>query len=163
MRSILQAGAVVAGLLVAAGCATQKATVWFSPEVSGLSELTYAILPFTDGNYAKHRLDYPQAAAVVASAFESSFLQTGQRVVSMGNEDVTLSGTVTAFYRGSFGGAYTTVGFDVKAVYKKKGAVLWKASHAKTTKYYYKYDPNLLAKEVAEELVEQLATSGKLR
>ena len=164
MRCALQARTVLVGLLLLAGCATQpKATTWFGPEFSGRSGLTYAVLPFADANQAKYKRDYPEAAAVVAAALETAFLQTGQRVVSPGNEEVSLVGTVTAFYRGASGDAYTTVAFNVKAIDTKTEAILWTASHGQTTKWEYKYDPSLWAKEVATALVAELVASGKLR
>lgn len=162
MRHCLALKVALAGSLLAAGCSSMEAKVSFSPDDLGVSNATYAILLFTDGN-SEHVGDFPRAAAVVTSAFEDAFLQGGLRLVSPGNEDFTVTGLVSAFYKGSFFGPYTTVGFHVKAVDRRTGAVFWTASHAKKTEWDYDYDPVLLVQEAAQETVDRIVASGKLR
>lgn len=163
MKSVSRTGMVLLAWLLIAGCAAQKATVSFSPKAPRRPDLTYAVLPFIDGNAGKDRENYPRAALVVASAFETALMRAGHAIVSAGKEDVSVTGTVTAFYRGRFMGRYTTVGFDVKATDTKSGTVLWTGSHARTTRWDYKYDPSMLVKRVARELAEKLAGSGEPR
>jgi TolB-like protein len=155
--------ALAGALILTAGCVTpQKTAVWVSPEAKSGSSLTYAILPFADANAKPDKEKFPEAAKVVQEAFETAFLESGHKVVASGNEEASVQGTVTCFYRGAFGGRYTTVGVEVKAVTAKSGAVLWKASYTKRTQWDYKYEPAMLAREVAAELVKELTASGRL-
>lgn len=159
LSRILLAGA----LLSTAGCVTpQKTAVWVSPEAKSGSSLPHAILPFADANAKPDKEKFPEAAKVVQEAFETAFLESGHKVVAPGNEEVSVQGTVTCYYRGAFMGRYTTVGFEVKAVAAKSGVVLWKASYTKRTQWDYKYEPAMLAREVAAELVKELTASGQL-
>jgi hypothetical protein len=80
----------------------------------------------------------------------------GLEAGKLGGADVVLFGTVTAFYRGVFGGRYTTVGFSVKAIDVKTGEVVWKASLMRSTRWTYNYDPGMYAQEIAKRLVSEL-------
>lgn len=163
MRFLLQAGMVAGGLMLTVGCATQPATLWFSPDFSGRPGLTYAILPFTDANSEKDRQKYPQAADIVAAALQAACMQNGLRVVNRGSEAISLAGTVTEFAQGSFGVTDTTVGLDVKAVDAKTGLALWTAKNCRLTKCGKEYDLNRVAAEATKQLVEQLLEAGLLR
>jgi hypothetical protein len=99
----------------------------------------------------------------MTSAVESALLKLGKHVGTDTNGDVQISGLVTAFYKGSFAGDYTTVGLDLKAIDKKSGVLVWKATYAKSTKWNYKYDPALLADEVASELLKKAFASSEKR
>ena len=151
----------------------------------------YAILPFEDRNSAKYKAEYPDAAEVVRDAFETAFLQTEHRVVErrklqsmltelklsmsgltdeqgikvgkMLNADIIIFGTVKSYYKGSLLGAYTTVGFSVRAVQVESGLILWKGSHTKSTSWNYDYNPAALADELAQEIVQELILREKIK
>lgn len=146
-------------LLIPYGCAAQKPVIHFSPDANVYSGLKYAVYPFTDGN--PERLDYRNSTDAVTAAFESALLPA-VNLVKAGEEDVSVYGTVTAFYRGSLGGRFTTVGFEVKAVHKQTGKVLWTASHIKSSKWAHDYEPSRFAGELSREVVSQLQAKKKL-
>jgi hypothetical protein len=163
MRSTLQAGLIVLALLFISGCAAkQKATVVFNPATTIRSDVTYAILPLKNSILAKDKLIYPEAETFVANALESALMGTGYSIVSEGKEDVSISGSVTTFHKGTFLDGYTTVSFSLKAVDKKTGAIIWRADHAKETQFDYDYNPVLLAREAVQELVKELTDSLKM-
>jgi len=124
--------------------------------LASLSGVKYAIKPFLDLNAPKYKEKYPDAARYVEAALETALVNAGQTVVAEGSEDAFITGSVRAFYRGTWGGVYTTVGFDAKAVGSRTGEVLWKGSHSKTTRFWYKYDPTVYVNEVAKEFVEEI-------
>lgn len=144
---------------IISGCAT-------SPSVSRTAEIetpetTYSIGAFQDANTASAKAAYPDATTIVRAAVETAFLKEGKNVVKDGG-DVEIAGIVTAYYQGSFAGAYTTVGIDLTATDRKSSQILWKASLLKSTKYYYNYEPARWASTVANELVTAaFASHGK--
>ncbi len=163
MKTLLRIVGVATGLLLVTGCASPKPTVSFATSATQLTNATYAIGPFVDGNAEKDRATYPNAAAVVAAAFEDALMESGRQTVGLGEEDITVSGVVTAYWQGKFWGRDSTVGFNVRAVEKKTGIVLWTASHSRTPRWEYDLPPGLLAREVACEIVKQIVAAGKRR
>ena len=163
MRAVFRIAMVALGVFFVVGCSTRQPSVFFKSDFSGRVPLTYAVMPLADGNEEKYRSEYPKAASIVGSALEAALMKTGLQLVVVGKEDVSLIGIVSSYYRGSFAWQYTTVAFSIKAVDKKTGSVLWTASHAKTKKWHYNYEPAILAQEVSNELVQKLVVTGKLR
>jgi hypothetical protein len=104
------------------------------------------ILPFGDANATEYRLKYQNAAIVVRNVLETAFMERGFKTIhcpstfsseaslgkqgireeqaveigKQGGADIVLFGVVTEFYKGSFWGDYTTVGFIVKAMSKQE-------------------------------------------
>lgn len=167
------------------GCAAgTKSLVWKNPQMLNYHTKTYIILPFDDRNAAKDKANFPEAAEVVRDAFETALLLAGYRCVESSqvkkelsklNEspsfisedasfgvgkklgaDAAIFGVLTAYYRGSFFGRYTTVAFSVKAVEIQSGTILWKATQSETTKWNYDYDPAVLATNLSVKVVEEL-------
>ena len=161
--------------------AFKKPHSWVNPHAEEFQNKVFAILDFEDRNIYKEK--YPESSHAVRESFETAFLQMGYNIVErsrvskvllelkfsltfgedelievgkMLNADVVILGTVTTFFRGQFGGPYTTVGFSIKAVHVESGTILWKAYHAKSTNWDYKYDPGLFSMEIADELVKKL-------
>ena len=158
------ASATLALLLLVTGCSTPRLVVARSPGASQLTNYTYAITPFADGYSNVHRTGDSEAAPVVASALETELMAAGCRVVSLGQEDITVSGVVTTYFqgrRGFFVASYTTVGFDVKATDKTTGMVLWKASNTKSAQWNFDLPPRILANATAHEIVRKLIPEPK--
>ena len=162
MKLILSVS-LIATVVFLAGCGrVQNVQVGRSPGFDSRSDIAYWIEPFEDNNSYEDKVKFTEAAKTVSGAFETAFLAAGYRIVSKGKEDATVTGTVFAYHRGTFGGPPSTVGFEVKATDSKSGEVLWKASHSISTYSQYNYDPALLAGDVAKELVQRLrAPAGR--
>lgn len=185
MKQILKIPFLVITLFILSDCAGhRKAIMWTSPDFNVYQSKVYAILPFEDRNSTKYKANYPDAADVVRDAFETAFLKTGHPVVErrkfqsiisemefsmsglteeqgievgkMLNADIIVFGIVKSFYKGSFIGSYTTVGFSVKAVHAESGVIIWKGSHTKSTSWSYDFDPAAFADEVANDIVQEL-------
>lgn len=153
---------LILATVIISGCATQAPSVAFirggsPPKDDGL---TYVLQPFRDAQIAKAKLIYPQAPEILHLAVESALVKSGKHVVTDGNGDIEITGVVTAYYMGSFGGPYTTVGLDLKAVEKKSGLVIWVANDIKNTRWKYDYEPTLLAYDVACELIAKVFEPG---
>lgn len=179
-------------IFIMSGCGgSKRALIWTSYELDRYQAKTYAVLPFEDRNSPKYKNKYVDAAEIVRDAFETAFLETGHRTVErnklrmvtselelsmsglteeqgmeigkMLNVDAVVFGIVTSYYRGSFFGDYTTVGFSVRAVHVESGVIIWKGSHTKKAKWNYDLDPGIYANEVAREIVQGLITKGHFR
>lgn len=121
-------------------------------------QTTYSIAAFQDANSAKDKKDYPDAATIVQAAVESALFHQGKHIIKNGG-DIEINGIVTAYYQGTFGGRYTTVGIDLNATDTKSGKLVWNTSLIKSTKYYFKYEPSIWAQEIANELVKEVFVS----
>jgi hypothetical protein len=144
------------------GCMSQGPTVGF---VSGTPQpddnhLTYMLLPFQDIQAADAQKIYPHAPEILSLAVESALVARGKHVVR-GQADIEISGAVTAYYMGTFGGHYSTVGLDLKAVDKRSGLVVWSASNIHVARWYYNTDPALLAYTAADEMMEKVFPGKK--
>jgi hypothetical protein len=144
--------------LILLACAPKiQADVTLSPELKGGGPKIYVLLPFEHRAPQREQERHPEAPAVVADAFETAFLETGQRLVErtrleailregafsgsgltqddavklgkLLSADVILFGAVTAYHdRGVFDQQPTKVGISVKAISVESGAILWKGS-----------------------------------
>ncbi len=147
---------LIAIIGVLTGCATQT-RIWKNSQLVTPSKNTYSMGEFEDANLGKDRYAFPGATRVVSGALETALLQSGYKIVGLGEGNAIITGTVTAYYQGEFIGRYTTVGFECKATNSKTGEILWKASRSKTTQWVYNYDPFKLSSEVAKDLVQDLS------
>jgi hypothetical protein len=156
---------LMTGIMVVAmisGCATQEPTVEI---VSGKlppddNQLTYMLQPFQSLQAADAQKIYPQAAKILSLAVESALVARGRQVV-IGKGDIEISGAVTAYYTGTFGGPFSTVGLDLKAVDKRSGLVVWTASDVRVANWHYNIEPALLAYLVADDLMEKVFPGKK--
>lgn len=134
----------------------QDVQTWKNPQADLSQRISYKFGEFKNTN-SKHDLEeYPEAKQIMQEALETALLRSGFQIITEGEADAIISGTVREYYRGSFGDRYTTVGFDIKATDVGSGEMMWKASHSITTKWDYKYSPSLLANRVAQELAASL-------
>ncbi len=157
MRLAIMKFVLVAACLGIAGCKTiDDVQVWESAHARVDSTKTFRIGNFDNISPKKYQDKYPEAAQTVSTAVESALLSAGYRVVESYSAECVITGTVGEYFQGGFGGKNTTVGFNVKATDVESGEILWKTSHSITTKWEYNYSPPLLAKRVANELVEAL-------
>jgi hypothetical protein len=163
MKTLIRSILLMIGAGIIAGCATSSPRVVANGDTLQPKDdpKIYCILPLLDANSGKYQEDYPQASEVMTSAVESALLKLGKHVGTDTNCDIQISGLVTAYYKGSFAGDYTTVGLDLKATDKKLGVIVWKTAYVKSTKWNYKYDPALLADEVASELLKKAFASSE--
>ena len=184
MMKHLREACAIAVLALLTGCGN-SASVWVSPDVGSVDSRTYAVMAFENRLPNEQQKDYPEAAEVVRDAFETAMLGRGARLVErakvehllaelarskspmhttenavkvgrLANAGAVVWGAAHSFFRGKAFGRYTTVGFSVKAVDAETGAILWKGSHTKSTKFDYDYEPSALAEEVAQEIAEKL-------
>jgi hypothetical protein len=165
------------------GCAASP-TVFKAAGFDKPRQLKYMIFPFGDANSSGDKRAYPEAAITVRDQFETALLQQGFTVeacpdvlirgdkhpdndltvnegyaIELGKQkgvDAVVFGTLTAFSRGTYGGGYTTVGFNAVAVDVKTTKILWKVSHYRPTLFYYEYEPAAFSQEVVQQVAESL-------
>jgi hypothetical protein len=149
---------VSAAIISGCGSAPSVAIGSFASQYEN-DRTTYSVSEFQDVNAAADKIAYPGAAEILRSDVESRLIKHGIHVLKGDNSDVVITGIVTSFYQGAAFDRYSTVGVSITATDRKSGHVLWSASHAKTAKWHYDYNPALLAGEVTDELLNAVFAS----
>jgi len=145
----------------------------------------YLLTPFKNIDTPVHQQDYPHATSIVEDAFSGAFLKFGaalpepieivfssffdQSSDSTENEwfhtasenglHAVLLGQVHSYYRGTFDGRETTVGYSVRAVDPTTGTLLWSANVSGSSTWNHDHDPAVYAYEISEHLAEALIYS----